>query len=109
VVTIAGFAARAPGTVLSRGRVTITTSCGDDDTVRVTVCDAGPGISAELVNNLFEPFVTTKDDGLGMGLTISRSIVEAHGGKLVAEADAAGGALVSFTLGRERREEKAEQ
>ena len=53
--------------------------------VEVCVCDTGPGLSAEVLQRLFEPFFTTKPDGLGMGLAISRSLVQAHGGELLAE------------------------
>jgi signal transduction histidine kinase len=65
--------------------------------VRVTVRDSGPGLPPEMVDNAFQPFVTTKADGMGLGLAISRSIVESHGGRLAADA-VARGASFSFTL-----------
>jgi two-component system sensor kinase FixL len=65
--------------------------------VRITVADTGPGVTGEAAEDMFRPFATTKPDGMGLGLAISRSIVENHGGRLVAEA-AAGGAVFSFTL-----------
>lgn len=66
------------------------------DAVRIEVEDSGPGVAADRRAQLFEPFVTTKADGMGMGLAISRAIVEAHGGKL--EAVPASGGLFVFTL-----------
>jgi PAS domain S-box-containing protein len=66
--------------------------------VLVTVRDSGPGLDAQLVNRLFEAFYTTKPQGLGIGLTISRSIIEAHGGKLWAKANTPPGAIFQFTL-----------
>jgi signal transduction histidine kinase len=66
--------------------------------VLVTVRDSGPGLDPQLVDRLFEPFYTTKPQGLGMGLTISRSIIEAHGGRLWANANAPQGAVFRFTL-----------
>ena len=64
----------------------------------LTVRDSGPGLDPQLVDRLFEPFYTTKPQGLGMGLTISRSIIEAHGGRLWAHANAPQGAVFRFTL-----------
>jgi PAS domain S-box-containing protein len=66
--------------------------------VKVAVRDRGIGLSREKVDKIFEPFYTTKRDGLGMGLSISRSIVEAHGGRLWAENNADRGATFSFTV-----------
>lgn len=57
----------------------------DDGTVRIGVEDTGPGVNAELVERVFEPLYTTKTDGLGLGLSICRSVMEAHGGKVWAE------------------------
>jgi PAS domain S-box-containing protein len=64
----------------------------------VTVSDTGHGISADLLERVFAPFFTTKTSGLGMGLSISRTIIEAHGGRLWAEANADAGMTFSFTL-----------
>jgi len=66
--------------------------------VRVTVSDAGPGIPPEQLDQIFAPFFTTRPDGLGLGLNICRTIVEAHGGFMTVENRAAGGAAFSFTL-----------
>jgi len=65
--------------------VTISTTLAPAGGVRVAVCDTGPGIPDEVIEHIFEPFFTTKPQGLGMGLAISRSIIEAHGGQLTAE------------------------
>jgi two-component system sensor kinase FixL len=67
-------------------------------TVEVTVSDNGHGIAADKLPLVFEPFFTSKPNGLGMGLAISRSIIEAHGGRLWAENNPAGGATFTFTL-----------
>jgi PAS domain S-box-containing protein len=64
----------------------------------VTVRDTGPGLDAARLNRVFEPFYTTKPEGLGMGLTISRSIVERHGGRLWCENEAGAGAAFHFTM-----------
>ncbi len=66
--------------------------------VEVTVSDTGPGIPADRLQRVFEPFFSSKSNGLGMGLAISRTIVEAHGGRLWAENRAAAGATFTFTL-----------
>jgi PAS domain S-box-containing protein len=64
----------------------------------VSVADSGPGLDANALNRLFDAFYTTKPQGLGMGLSISRSIIEAHGGRLWAGANVPKGALFQFTL-----------
>jgi signal transduction histidine kinase len=66
--------------------------------ILVSVADAGPGLDPKDLGRLFETFYTTKPQGLGMGLAISRSIVEAHGGRLWATANTPKGALFQFTL-----------
>jgi two-component system sensor kinase FixL len=71
---------------------------GKDDRIRVTVRDFGPGIDKEKLERIFEPFFTTKGAGLGMGLNICRSIVEAHGGHIWAENNPDRGATFVFEL-----------
>jgi len=64
----------------------------------VSVSDTGSGISDEVQGRLFEPFLTTKKEGMGVGLSICRTIVEAHGGAIRGENNPGGGATFSFTL-----------
>jgi two-component system sensor kinase FixL len=66
--------------------------------VEVSVADTGTGISESIAEQLFQPFVTTKAHGMGVGLSISRTIIEAHGGRLWAEPNPGGGTVFSFTL-----------
>lgn len=64
----------------------------------VSVVDSGPGIAPEIATRLFTPFVTSKKDGMGIGLSVSRSIIEAHGGRLWTEPGPEGGAIFRFTV-----------
>ena len=79
-------------------RVTLRTSRFGEDAVAVAVEDNGPGIAQEVADNLFQPFVSTKPHGLGMGLPISRSIIRAHKGRLWATPNDDGGTTFRFTL-----------
>ena len=85
-------------TPAARRRVQITTEPNGNGTVCVTVRDRGSGIPADVRGRLFDQFVTTKEEGLGMGLAIVRSIVEAHGGEIAADNPKDGGARFFFTL-----------
>ena len=78
--------------------VTLTTRVLDDETVEIAVADTGPGIPGNIAGQLFKPFVSNKHDGMGLGLSISRSIIEAHDGQLIAEPKLGGGTVFRFTL-----------
>jgi two-component system sensor histidine kinase TtrS len=76
----------------------IQTSPEEPDRIRLTVQDTGPGLKSELLDHLFDPFVTSKPEGMGLGLSISSGIIEAHGGKLSCTSPAEGGAVFTFLL-----------
>jgi len=76
----------------------ISSARGDSQSVLVSVRDSGPGLNPDSLDRLFHAFHTTKPHGMGMGLAISRSIVEAHGGRLWAAANVPHGAVFQFTL-----------
>jgi two-component system sensor kinase FixL len=76
-----------------------------DDMVEVFVSDTGHGISPKAAEQLFQPFMTTKAHGMGIGLSISRTIIEAHGGRIWVEPNPAGGTIFRFTLPRVGDEE----
>ena len=79
-------------------RTVVIGTAAANGSVELFVQDTGPGLSAEVRAHLFDPFFTTKEHGLGMGLTIVRTLVEQHGGKIVAENNADGGAIFRLTL-----------
>ncbi|HEV7306003.1 sensor histidine kinase [Ensifer sp.] len=79
-------------------KIEITTGLGDNGMRHVTVSDAGPGIAPDQMKDVFKPFVTTKENGLGLGLAICRSLLEARGGKLVFDGEVARGARAIVTL-----------
>jgi two-component system, LuxR family, sensor kinase FixL len=78
--------------------VTVETATSEDGVARVSVRDAGVGIESGMMDRIFEPFYTTKPQGMGMGLSITRSIVEAHGGRIWALNNPNGGATFGFTV-----------
>lgn len=79
-------------------RLDIATADGPDGQVEVTVGDTGPGLTPEVARQLFQPFTTTKRKGMGLGLSICRTIVEAHGGKIWVDSPPDGGTIFHFTL-----------
>ncbi|HWU54375.1 MAG TPA: PAS domain S-box protein, partial [Rhizomicrobium sp.] len=81
-----------------RREMVVATRAIDDTTVEVSVSDTGSGIAPEIAEKLFQPFITTKRQGMGVGLSISRTIIEAHGGKLWAEPNPGGGTVFRLTL-----------
>jgi two-component system, LuxR family, sensor kinase FixL len=86
------------GANIKRRSILIKALRRDTQTIEIAVCDTGPGVAAEVRNALFEPFKTTKRLGMGMGLSISRSIVEAHGGSLRMRRNFPSGAIFCFDL-----------
>jgi len=90
---------QAMGAVTDRNReLTVSVALAEPDRVQVAVEDTGPGLDPATAQRIFEPFFTTKPDGLGMGLSICRSIVEAHGGQLWISPRAPRGTALHFTI-----------
>ena len=81
-----------------RRELRVSTERDGSNGVITAVRDSGVGLNPESLEHLFDPFYTTKPDGMGMGLAISRSIIEAHGGRLWATLNAPCGAVLQFTL-----------
>jgi len=99
-------AIEAMGSVEGRAReVAIATRNMEPDRALVTVEDSGAGLDPNLRDKIFDPFYTTKPEGMGMGLTISRSILQAHGGRLWATAKEGPGTVFQFTLPKYNEEE----
>ncbi len=90
--------ARQAMSATQKRRLVVATRSLDDQTIRVDVVDTGVGLTFETRARLFELFVSTKDHGMGIGLCISRSIIEAHYGEIWAADNPEGGAVFSFTL-----------
>jgi PAS domain S-box-containing protein len=82
----------------SRRDLVVTTLLLDDGSIEITVADSGSGIPKDVIEHLYEPFVSNKPHGMGLGLSICRSIVEAHGGRLGSEPNPEGGTIFHFTL-----------
>jgi two-component system sensor kinase FixL len=81
-----------------RRELVISSDLTEEGAARVSVADSGSGIAEDVLEKLFQPFMTTKPQGMGVGLSISRSIIEAHGGRIWAEANPRGGTIFRFTL-----------
>jgi two-component system sensor kinase FixL len=90
-----------------RELVVATQALSQDSLVEISVSDTGPGIAPEIVERLFQPFVTTKRHGMGVGLSICRTIVESHGGKIWVESEPGQGTIFRFTLRVVSQEELA--
>lgn len=82
----------------SRRELIATNVRAADDMIEVAISDTGQGFGNDVQPNLFQPFFTTKETGMGVGLSISRTIIETHGGRMWAENNEAGGATFRFTL-----------
>jgi signal transduction histidine kinase len=91
-------AVEAMGSVEERQRMLSVVTEQRAADVLIAVHDSGPGIDPEHLQRVFEPFYTTKESGIGMGLSICRSIIDAHGGRLWADADQPRGTVFQFTL-----------
>jgi two-component system sensor kinase FixL len=90
-----------------RELVIATATRGEDGLIEVSVSDTGTGLAPEVARQLFQPFVTTKKHGMGVGLSICRTIVEAHGGRIAANSEPGRGTTFSFTLRAVKEEELA--
>jgi two-component system sensor kinase FixL len=87
-----------------RKELTISTRPTDADLLEIAISDTGSGIDPAVAEKLFQPFVTTKSQGMGVGLSISRNIIESHGGRIWAEPNPDGGTVFRFTLQSAARE-----
>ena len=88
-----------------RRELSIVTNPTDDGMIEIQIADTGPGISDEVADQLFRPFFTTKPHGLGVGLSICRTIVDAHGGQIGTRPNPGGGSIFYFTLRAVRKED----
>jgi two-component system sensor kinase FixL len=83
----------------------IATAPAADNMIEISVADTGAGIAPEIAGQLFQPFVTTKSQGMGVGLSISRTIIESHGGSITPRPNPGGGTIFTFTLPAVSKEE----
>jgi two-component system sensor kinase FixL len=81
----------------------------DDERVEIAVSDTGSGIDPELGDHIFDPFASTKGDGMGLGLSICRTIIESHGGTIHAEPNTESGAIFRITLEKAEQEQDDDQ
>jgi two-component system sensor kinase FixL len=82
----------------TKRELVVATSRGPDNMIEISVSDTGAGIAPEIATQLFQPFITTKSQGMGVGLSISRTIIESHGGSITQRPNPGGGTIFSFTL-----------
>jgi len=85
--------------------LTIATARGADNMIEIRVADTGSGISPENLEHMFQPFFSTKPHGMGVGLSICRTIIESHGGRIIVSANPGGGTVFRFTLRAAAKEE----
>jgi two-component system, LuxR family, sensor kinase FixL len=83
---------------VKRREIVVSTRHAGQDSIEITIADTGPGLAPDVAERLFQPFVTTKPGGLGIGLSICRSIVDAHGGRLWASDNPDGGMVFHVRL-----------
>jgi two-component system sensor kinase FixL len=83
---------------VKRREIVISTRHAGQDLIEIAIADTGPGLAPEVADRLFQPFVTTKAAGLGIGLSICRSIIDAHGGRLFASDNPGGGVVFHVHL-----------
>jgi len=91
-----------------RRELTVAARDSEPGVAEIAISDTGPGIAPDVADQLFQPFITTKQQGMGVGLSISRTIVEAHGGRIWAEVNPGGGTVLRFTLRAIREGEMAD-
>jgi len=89
------------------GNLTVRSQRDDSGQLLISVMDTGVGVPAEKMDQIFNPFFTSKPEGTGMGLPISRSIIESHGGRLWAVSNPESGSIFRFTLPIERTAHQA--
>jgi two-component system sensor kinase FixL len=92
----------------STRELVVATSPASDNMIEISVADTGGGIAPEIADQLFQPFITTKSHGMGVGLSISRTIIESHGGSITQRPNPGGGTIFTFTLPVVNKEERGD-